>query len=477
MRKLFLKPVLSLLALSALAVPVIAQHQLADRPTLRKAIDLRAHVVQPSAAAIQALEERVAAAPATEVPKGPDVTDLPAKPVAELIPETEKGKLYHVELTADQEKLVVAQLAGQKSIQAQGSALVPLPDVYRQLAADGTELLLKPFVIPQRLRLDSATGLFVGAIKVGVQEIGGPAPRKTLSAPIPFQVLQPDIATPEQLDVEKSGLPLGTIRIATDNIANGLIVTVASPFNPEGVPFAMPLAPTFGIGVTKSIDGFGLEEAPVLIRTSGLLNPKGRRVFVTVDGPARAKSQSLQLDEEGQANTTIRSTSNGEATVTASLDGFRDVEAKVKVAIPWVTLVATLLGGFLGGLARLLPDSGRQSSSALLYSLIVAIIVGILVFALYAVGVRVLPFRPSVEIGATFVFIVAAMGAYLGSRILPGGSQPVPRSGKTNSPEKSERNTRARHNVGESLTDTGSDEEESAGRSDASGERKPPDKE
>ena len=47
-----------------------------------------------------------------------------------------------------------------------------------------------------------------------------------------------------------------------------------------------------------------------------------------------------------------------------------------------------------------------------------SLLVGLLSFALYAVGVNVLPISPTVTVGLVLVFVVAGMGGFLGTQVL-----------------------------------------------------------
>lgn len=372
----------------------------------------------PSLRQIQVLEQKVANAPATEVAPELNVSATPSTADAEIATETEQGKLYRVELKPGEETAIANQLASQGSLQAQGASLVTLPDVFRQLAVDGTEIQLKPFVIPQRLSFNATLGKFVGSIKIGLHEIGSPAPRRNLSAPISFEVLESELANPAALSIDHSGFPLTSVQISSFNAPDGLKVTVASPFNPNGVPVELALAPTFAIGINRSIEGLGLEETTVSVFARGLDDVLGRTVQLVLNGPAKLESQVLTLDKDGNATTKIRSVGAGSAKVTATLAGFKPVEATVALTMPYLTFASSALGGLVGGLIRLLPGLRRASGSRFLLGLTVALLVGIVVFGLYAVGVNVLPFNFTVQQGAVFVLVVSAMGAFFGSGIL-----------------------------------------------------------
>lgn len=352
------------------------------------------------------------------VAPGPASTTAPPLTAPQVVPSLEKGKLYHVDLTAADETTVAKQLAAQPTIQAQGSTLVPLPGAYRLLASDGVELTLKPFVIAQKLAFNQSMGMFVTTIAVGVHEISGPAPPKSLSAPISFQVLNADAATPEELLVSHSGAPLGKIKVAVAQAVGGPTVTVASPFDPEGVPVPLSLAPTFSLSVTKSFDGLGLEAAPITVLATGLAKAEGQIVQLTVDGPARPDADELQLNKDGRASTKLRSVGVGGITVHAQLEGFPPIQTGTMAALPLLTIASSILGGIVGGLIRLLPGLQRNTTRRFWLGLVVAVLVAIIVFGLYAVGVNVLPFQPTVQQGAVVVFVISGMGAFLGSGIL-----------------------------------------------------------
>ncbi|WP_309611207.1 hypothetical protein [Sphingomonas sp.] len=95
------------------------------------------------------------------------------------------------------------------------------------------------------------------------------------------------------------------------------------------------------------------------------------------------------------------------------------------MTIPYLTLAASAVGGLIGGLIRLLPGLRRGSARRFLVGIAVALIVCMLVFGLYAVGVNVLRVDPKVKRGAALVFVISAMGAYFGSGLL-GGPKPPP---------------------------------------------------
>src|SRR2546430_2118280 len=103
---------------------------------------LRSRACRPNSSIMSGARGHAAAAPASVLPSGKQVAAPPPAAAPIPAPETEKGKLYHVDLPAADDRTISTALASQPAIRAQGAVLVPLPGVFRQLAADGSELLL-----------------------------------------------------------------------------------------------------------------------------------------------------------------------------------------------------------------------------------------------------------------------------------------------------------------------------------------------
>jgi drug/metabolite transporter (DMT)-like permease len=102
--------------------------------------------------------------------------------------------------------------------------------------------------------------------------------------------------------------------------------------------------------------------------------------------------------------------------------GMGTAQADVTFAFPFITLAAAILGGLVGALIRVLLAAGKRRK--LDHRLLIAsLLCGVLVFALYAVGVNVLPVSPTVTVGATLVFAVAGLGAFLGVTLLNKGAE------------------------------------------------------
>lgn len=380
------------------------------------------------------LEQRVARLPASRrfdaapVQEGPGQGDTVAPPTqsqpetvaptqtATPRPQAEEVQLVRPDraLEAQIDRALVSQAPLQRVI-ANGGEVLPLPGVIRQLDESGRVTQLKAYVLAGRsLAYDATRNLFAGSIYVGVSDIA-PSPPRSLGTPIRFAVLNAEASEPSAVQIERTSTP---IEIAIHLIAapgGGATIRIASDLTPEGMPVNVPLRPVLSIEPgSTSIEGWGLAVTDLNISVVGLEQPAGRTVFLRSSSGYLTPSR-VQLDAQGNAMATIRSDRIGAAHIYATTPGLARTDTAVDFRFPYLTILASLLGGIVGGLVRLL---GANQTSSLLRALGAAVGCGVLVFALYAVGVNVLPVSPSVTVGAVLVFAVSGLGAYIGTRLL-----------------------------------------------------------
>jgi hypothetical protein len=292
--------------------------------------------------------------------------------------------------------------------------------VVRQAAKDGSEIHLKPFVLPgQPLTYQARSRQFEGSIRVGVADIFDHAEGKPLSAPMTFQVLESQMADPESVALEATSPPHKTIVVRSDSPGASVTVHVVTRFDPAGTAVTLPVHPTLVVRLERAeIQGYGLETTVVHIESVGLEKPAGRRVQLGAKPSAFFEPAAAELSQDGTARVVLRSDSPGPVTITASAPGLAEGSATVLFLWPARTLAFALIGGLMGGLLRYLPRRRRSSARQFALGLFVAVLTGLVVFLLYAVGVKVLPFEPTVSVGAVLVLAVAAFGAWAGTGLL-----------------------------------------------------------
>jgi len=332
----------------------------------------------------------------------------------------ERGVLYQTALPQAQEQLIQTELT--KRYTNVASPPVLLPGLLRQEAEDGAELVLKPLVLIGQSLSRAADGRFIGTILVGVKEVSdGRSGNRALTAPVQFDVLETRFANPARVLVTSTAPHFESIEV-TSASARSVTLRVASRFAPEGVEVVVPVEALSLEPSTDQIDGFGLEAADLNISVVGLPNPEGRRVLLKVSGDSGyLESSRLTLDKNGEAATRVRSAGLGPVKISASVGGLVTT-AEVRSRFPALTLMAAAFGALVGGLIQLLSEGKQLDRKRALAALAVSLLTGVLVFALYAVGVNVTPLNPTVSVGAVLVFAVSGIGAYLGTRLLKFGT-------------------------------------------------------
>ena len=139
----------------------------------------------------------------------------------------------------------------------------------------------------------------------------------------------------------------------------------------------------------SQIQGLGLETATISVRAVGLPNPAGRLVTVTSDF-ASVSPMEVLLNDQGVGTTTIRSVSFGEAAINATSPPLSAAKAPIRFSWPIAFFVASILGGISGAALARIQSAGRKKK--LQTVLIRGVLTGIIMVALYAIGVTFCPF-------------------------------------------------------------------------------------
>lgn len=346
-----------------------------------------------------------------------------AEPTAGPPPAAEQPRLEYVEAPA-LEKQATSALAGQtdvkKVVGAQG-AVFGLPGFLRQVDGAGNELQLKMIALAgKKLGFDRNLNSFVGTMWLGVNEITA-GPSRELVTPVEFRVLNAQSAEPSAVRVTTTGASgYQEVRLGLVAAVDVPKVNIASNLVQDPFELSLPLNPTLIITSDGPIDGFGLATSTINVTALGVLQPKGKLItFQRTSGAGSLLAKKVALEEDGTATTELRSDGLGGATVSASLPGLVPAPTTIDFQFPYVTIFSSLIGGILGGLIRV--GTSRMRGRRALLALGIAVLVGIFVFGLYAVGVNVLPIQPIVKAGAVLVFVVSGLGAFMGPSILPKG--------------------------------------------------------
>jgi hypothetical protein len=121
---------------------------------------------------------------------------------------------------------------------------------------------------------------------------------------------------------------------------------------------------------------------------------------------------SVTLDASGHGVAQLRSDGTGVATITAMGDPFARGIVTVNFQLPINFLIATLVGAVVGWIVK------TRARGFSVGSLLLALASSAILTAAYAIGIHWFKWAPEAGAGAALTFFVAAMGAYLGMRVL-----------------------------------------------------------
>ena len=345
--------------------------------------------------------------------------ELRVVPTEQLRP----GQLLFVPLDLEVEAQVLQALEEQ-IFATEGQAATDVQTfegAWRQLSADGAEMQLKPYAIPgQPLQYKADSKTFIGTIRVGVADLSGGGVSRALTAPMSFEVLETALAAPSMFEIAQTSPPSKEVTI-TSTVVGTTRLRITSTFSPETLDVEVPMEPTLIVSIdADNLRAFGMQTARITVTAIGDSGPEGRRVTLSAPGAFLTEGTPPTLDESGTAYATLRTDAAGRIVVTASVPGYATGSASVHVVVPLFTIAAVTLGGLLGGFLRLGPRiRKRMNVTQFIVGMIISIGVGVLVFALYATGVKVLPVDFSVVVGDTLAFAIAGLAAWLGTKVLP----------------------------------------------------------
>lgn len=308
-----------------------------------------------------------------------------------------------------------------------GTDSVQDPLRFRFVMPSGDELDVEPnFRVLEAIRFDPTTDRFRGRIGLGVLSTTRPQDTSPIDPPVRFTVSGQGLSLdPVQIPVGHLNQPFEEIAVSYAEPRAEVELQLVSSFDPQA-PLRRRVEaelPTLELFTSRpSADGFGLGTISVSVAASAGPVFAGRRVSLRTSGGYLDQSE-VTLDDQGRGETTLRSSFVGPASISARGYPFTSPEpVDVRFAMPLALFGALLAGALVGSAARhfFVREPWRRFAGGML--------AGIVGGVLAALGVNVLAIAVHVPAGEAFVFVIAALSAYLGpalfDRMLGGTTQP-----------------------------------------------------
>lgn len=385
-------------------------------------------VVKPSLNATQ-LKQAISKVPSTtfdlsKAGKSEALKPLEIKPVETTsigMPALKLGHARFKSLSADVDNasrnLILQRVPQIAQNPSRNKPATVLKGAVEMLSEESRPLTLRMLAIEDApLRFNGERRVYEGSLSLGVVELEPSGKALKLSAPIAFEVLGV-VAKPKTVSATTTAPPFETVAVEVDNPGLTVDARIRSILDPteEAVLTMVVERPKLAVTISpEKIQGWGLEKASVLVRAAQVT--RGKFVVQVASELGRFDSNTVPLDENGMGEATLRSESTGQDRVTVSGTPFDDVVKEVEFVFPLRYIFAAFLGGIAGGLLRF--GNQRRQGMHIVRDVILAVITGAIVFGLFVLGVNVTGFGLPAQAGEVLVFVVAALGAFAGTRLL-----------------------------------------------------------
>lgn len=285
----------------------------------------------------------------------------------------------------------------------------------------GDPVLLRAEVIVDGGGLAPVGDSFEGSLRLGLTDQRDSSSRVTLDPPIQILVsASPASVSPGDFEIARTN-SYAQISVATDLAPREVMVAIRPSFVDHPIDIAIPVLSRIVLTASpQRIQGFGLASSrisvavkpappnPVLVRLS---SDKGQP-----DPP------SLTIADGAAAYVELRSAGLGAATLAAEADMALDGTVDLDFVFPVAFLGASLLGGILGALLRVLLVRRKKPDTKIPPHVTTGVIVGLFVAVLGTLGINVLGISFGATYGEGLYFILAGLGGLGGSQLLKIGN-------------------------------------------------------
>ncbi len=309
---------------------------------------------------------------------------------------------------------------------------------YRWLTIDslGREHVLIPYfiVVGGGLTYDVAARRYRGIALVGVEDsLANDAGAVTLARPVRMQLIATTSGgriAPSQLAIEHTSLDYDSVLIDSPE---STYVRIRTSADPTGV--VIPIR-TLDLAVTLTpdsivLDGFGLASSDVsLALPRGMARSDSAMVSFASGGPS-IRPGRVNVSGASGGHVRVRSSLPGTHTVSAYLDGVAVGQMVVTSRWPVSFVAATFVGTVLGGVARWVGARRRKRARALPWDVLRGAPFGVIVAIGSAVGLDLLNLKLDEPGALPAVVVLAAIGAWLGTRVFDRGGGAERSAGQT----------------------------------------------
>lgn len=301
---------------------------------------------------------------------------------------------------------------------------------YRWLTIDsaGVERVLVPFFILASggLTYDVASRTYRGLALVGLEDTLHANVAITLPRPLKMLLTTTSGGTisPLELAIGHTSLEYDSVRIESPDSTNVRIRTGADP---AGITIPIPVRSMSVAMIPQqpTLQGLGLATTDIAVSLPRGITRRDTATITFSSTGAPVRPSSVRMSGAEVPTVHLRSGLPGPDSISAYLDGVRVGGTVVNFVTPWTFLGATLAGIIIGGLARFFSGKRRRPARMLWRDIMRSSPFGLLAAVAGAIGLDWMHLKLDDPAALPAVVITAALGAWLGSRLLD-GAVPLP---------------------------------------------------
>jgi len=332
-----------------------------------------------------------------------------------VVPDTGKSVVLYQNRIA---KLDVASLQKYTSVtegKLPNEDVKVIPELHVESATDRGEVITYRvlFTMKQALSYNANSNSFTG--KIGFLLMSDSDNTASVKEPVKIEVRSDEAKSiaPAKLAIDHLSIPSTDVDVVAENVTDSISVRVGTVSNPEGYVTFLKVKPVLEISANrKGLQGLGIEETEIDVRLKGYNSADSVKVVFN-PGKGTITPSSVFVKYNEPATVMLRSQGLGDSKITATTSNLNSNSLVFEFNFPWYFLLASLIGGLLGGFVKFLSSDKKKES--LQKIVIGGVLTGLIVAAAYyGLGISLIGIKISAIVNEIAVFALSALGAIVG---------------------------------------------------------------
>lgn len=169
------------------------------------------------------------------------------------------------------------------------------------------------------------------------------------------------VVNPSNIQIDHTNLPSTVIQITDNSMSNPLPVHIRTSSNPAGYRVHLNKEARLSIETpARSIQGLGIQTIPINISIQNYGGSGAVNVSVDVN-KGSVSPNKIQLKKDSSSTVMLTSESIGEAILQVTANGISGDQKTYKFSFPWIFLLFTIIGSFLGAWVKHITNKGKKN--------------------------------------------------------------------------------------------------------------------